>query len=161
MKYDWKCRTCKATTQVERRMSDSDKGPVKTCGICGEYNFFRPVQAPLTTIFVGGRSENGQFPMRLSHIEKKVEVKDSSGKVIGFRKEPIIVHNKAQYNEALARRDMVMMADGEDPMVGPSQRSVYDEFNDPPAPSDRAKYLAENVTFVEDTEGLEEYGIHL
>ena len=154
MRYDWIC-TCGATIEVTRLMSQSDVGPRRCPGCSGSGPFCRKLVAPQLMV-TGGRSESAPWPLRLTGIEKREEVRAPDGKLLGFQRKPVVAHSHQEYKEILARRDMVMMAEGEDPRVGPSQRSVYDSFADPPAPTARATSLNEGAFFVEDPNELGE-----
>lgn len=103
----------------------------------------------------GARSEKSPFPMRVRHLEQIVHVRDDKGRIIGTKRDPVVFQNEHQYNEHLSRKGLVKMMDGEDPSLGPSQKSVYD-FVDTAAPTPKAEWLASQAFFTEDLSSVGE-----
>ena len=123
-------------------MSDSAVGPRDPCPRCKGVSFKKKISVVQRAL--GARSENSVFPMRLRHLERP-RMRDD-GVIV---RDPVIFRNEHEYNEHLSKHDLVRMCDGEDPMVGDSQHSVYDAQAEAGPPSARAAEMANKAYFVE------------
>ena len=150
MTYEWRCK-CGATIEVTRRMSDSEVGPRESCPRCKGTSFKKMVSMPGKA--VNARSENSPFPMRIRHLERPTHIKNAEGAIVGIERKPVVFQNEHEYNTYLNARGLVKMCDGEDPMVGDSQHSVYDQ-REGSAPNARAAALAERAHFVESPDSV-------
>lgn len=143
--YEHICVTCReakrpaVVVSLVRPMSQSDDTPQGGCPVCGGVAWARQWTAPMLLI-PGGGSERSVYPLALTALRER----DRDGN-------PIVVKNRAEYDAVLEARGLLCMAEGYDPMVGDSQRSVWDR-RETPAPSDYAKRLSEQVRFVTESE---------
>lgn len=155
-RYDWKC-TCGATTEVFRRMSDSQQGPYGPCAACGGRSFKKVITAPSLS-FPEGRSESSAFPLKVNRLEKFL-VKDQNGKIVldprtgmpavGYK--DVVFNSKKEQDEYLNRNGLARMMDGEaDSTVSEeSTHSVYNHGDDAP-PTATSLTTLSKAHFVED-----------
>lgn len=117
-------------------MSECKIPPQSPCQGCGAQSWSKMMDIPSRP------TSGGDYPFVLTSCPYWEN---------GVKKYPVM-HNKGEYQEYLKRNDLVCALDGEDPTIGPSQRSVHDSFIDPPPPSENAVKISEGVKYASEQE---------
>lgn len=158
MDYEWGCGACRVQTPkgwkyvarilvTRTSMAGSSVPPWHDCTFCKKRDWVK-----LVSITSKPALDRGVWPMRLSHIEKVLPVKDAKGNVIGSRREQIVAENKSEYDRILKERDLVMYCEGEDSTVNTdSQHSAWGQY-ERAAPSERAEKLYQMARAVDPNE---------
>lgn len=153
-RYDWKCQTCNAVTEVYRSMAQSDLGPHQPCGRCRSHNFKKAISRPEVMI-PGGRSESSTWPVTISKAEKFMLRNPDGSFALDHKGVPLVGYkdvtfkNAAEQKEWLNRNGKELLMDGEaDSTKGSSEASFYDQRALPP--SAEAASVASRSFFVED-----------
>lgn len=153
MIYEWRCEGCGRVTEVMRPMSMSDVPPMRCEPViprdpqlrsmldlrpaCESSTFIKKVSLPSRLQVDSGR-EGHVWPLRNPHL------REPDGTIPVFQ-------NKRELDTYLARTGQVLLADGYDNAVGPSQRSVYDQIPSPPPTPEAAAMLARSA-FVDEVD---------
>lgn len=133
--YEWICECGRQTNRV-RPMRDYQVPPQSPCQGC---------QKP------GPWTKKISIPCRITEGFKPFVMTAAPYWENGVKKYPAF-NTKSEYDEFMKRHDFVNPLDGEDPAIGPSQRSVHDSFIDPPPPSERALEISEGVQYLSESE---------
>lgn len=133
--YEWLCECGRQTDRV-RPMRDSSVPPQSPCQGCSQ---------------PGPWKKKLSIPSRVTDGFKPFVMTAAPYWENGVKKYPYM-DSKATYDDYMKRHDLVCALDGDDPSVGPSQRSVHDSFIDPPPPSERAMQISEGVQYLTESE---------
>ena len=163
-RYDWECKRCQATVEVFRRMADCRMPPIEPCPNCASKDVWHKVVTPVHMALAGKEDHKSIFPITVPAFEKKICVDANGNPIRDALNRPVVQYHdvtfnsKAEQDAYMKKNGLVRTMDGRDPSVGISQRSVYDQTEEPP-PSQDAVRMAEGAHFVEPRDLYDNYGV--